>query len=65
MKNKKETRKKLIRKLQRKMFVNKEYYDKKAEELKEGIKENIKKLTDEIKELKNCLEILKEEKWIK
>ena len=62
---KKKKRKELIKQLQREMFVNEEYYNKKSGELKKVIKNKIKKLEEEKKELKNCIKILNEEKWRK
>jgi len=58
-------RKELIRKLQREMFVNEEDYNKKLGELKKGIENRMRKLREEVKELKDCIKFLNQEKWIK
>ncbi len=65
IKTTKEKRKEQIRKLQRSMFVNEEYFKKKKGEIIKNIECKIRFSTEEIKELKGCIKILKEEDWIK
>lgn len=63
MKN--DRRKEQIKKLQRKIFTNEEHFNKESKKLIKEIKGRIDFYENEIKDLKKCIYILEEEKWIR